>query len=61
MLFQGRTPGKIVPARGPKNFGWDPVFEFEGQTYAEMDKTDKVGSLRSSALLMVQKLISWYV
>jgi hypothetical protein len=23
--------------------GWDPVFEYEGQTYAEMDKTEKVG------------------
>lgn len=27
MLFEGRTEGKIVPARGPTNFGWDPVFE----------------------------------
>jgi inosine/xanthosine triphosphate pyrophosphatase family protein len=22
--------------------GWDPIFEFEGKTYAEMDKSDKV-------------------
>ena len=22
--------GEIVPARGPKNFGWDPVFQPEG-------------------------------
>lgn len=21
-LFTGRTPGRIVPARGPNNFGW---------------------------------------
>ncbi|KAI0157485.1 inosine triphosphate pyrophosphatase [Xylariaceae sp. FL1272] len=41
LLFQGRTDGKIVPARGPTNFGWDPIFEYEGQTYAEMDKTAK--------------------
>ena len=43
-LFDGRTPGKIVPARGPTNFGWDPVFEPEegkGKTYAEMAKGDK--------------------
>lgn len=42
-MFVGRTPGKIVPARGPPDFGWDPIFEAEGfgQTYAEMDKTIK--------------------
>ena len=35
LLFQG----KIVPARGPHDFGWDPVFEPDGfaETYAEMD------------------------
>jgi len=35
ILFEGRTEGKIVPARGPTHFGWDPVFEPEesdGQT-----------------------------
>ncbi|KAL1958311.1 hypothetical protein VTO42DRAFT_4628 [Malbranchea cinnamomea] len=41
ILFQGRTEGKIVPARGPANFGWDPIFEHEGETYAEMDKEKK--------------------
>lgn len=42
--FVGRTPGQIVPARGPLNFGWDPIFqpdEGNGKTYAEMDKTKK--------------------
>jgi inosine triphosphate pyrophosphatase len=42
-VFVGRTPGTIVPARGPTNFGWDPVFQpdgFEG-TYAELDKEVK--------------------
>jgi inosine triphosphate pyrophosphatase len=31
-----KTPsqGKIVSARGPPNFGWDPIFEYEGKTYA---------------------------
>ncbi|EXJ86479.1 Ham1 family protein [Capronia epimyces CBS 606.96] len=43
ILFQGRTQGRIVPARGPGVFGWDAVFEYEGKTYAEMDKTEKVG------------------
>ncbi|KAG0655933.1 nucleoside triphosphate pyrophosphohydrolase ham1 [Rhodotorula mucilaginosa] len=44
IIFEGRTEGKIVPARGPSNFGWDPVFEPEegnGLTYAEMDLADK--------------------
>eukprot|EP01031_Cornospumella_fuschlensis_P034936 gene34936-42311_t len=41
--FVGRTHGKIVPARGPSVFGWDPVFEVDGTglTYAEMDAAQK--------------------
>lgn len=41
ILFQGRTEGKIVDARGPPTFGWDACFEYEGETYAEMDKARK--------------------
>lgn len=39
----GRTEGAIVAARGPSDFGWDPIFEAAGfgQTYAEMDKDIK--------------------
>ncbi len=45
-LIHGRVAGRIVPARGPKDFGWDPVFEVTesvglGETYAEMDKAVK--------------------
>ncbi|CAM9415653.1 unnamed protein product [Ascophyllum nodosum] len=42
-VFVGRTEGTIVPARGPTNFGWDPVFQPLGwhQTYAEMPNQDK--------------------
>ncbi|KDN36139.1 inosine triphosphate pyrophosphatase [Tilletiaria anomala UBC 951] len=42
-LFEGRTRGTIVPARGPKNFGWDPILEIEatGKTYAEMEPVQK--------------------
>merc|ERR1712125_199765 len=43
-IFDGRTEGKIVPARGPTDFGWDPVFEPReggGLTYAEMPKEEK--------------------
>ncbi|BEI86766.1 hypothetical protein CcaverHIS002_0701120 [Cutaneotrichosporon cavernicola] len=44
ILFEGRTDGRIVPARGPTNFGWDPIFEpveGNGRTYAEMDGAAK--------------------
>lgn len=43
-VFEGRTNGRIVNARGPLNFGWDPIFEPEegnGKTYAEMTKEFK--------------------
>jgi len=30
VLFDGRCPGAIVPARGPTNFGWDPIFAPDG-------------------------------
>ena len=36
-----------MPARGPGTFGWDPVFEYEGETYAEMSKERKVSQLAS--------------
>nr|KIR50377.1 inosine triphosphate pyrophosphatase [Cryptococcus bacillisporus CA1280] len=44
ILFEGRTEGNIVPARGSKIFGWDPIFqplEGGGRTYAEMDGEEK--------------------
>eukprot|EP00179_Madagascaria_erythrocladioides_P008120 CAMPEP_0198324066 /NCGR_PEP_ID=MMETSP1450-20131203/12160_1 /TAXON_ID=753684 ORGANISM="Madagascaria erythrocladiodes, Strain CCMP3234" /NCGR_SAMPLE_ID=MMETSP1450 /ASSEMBLY_ACC=CAM_ASM_001115 /LENGTH=164 /DNA_ID=CAMNT_0044027831 /DNA_START=201 /DNA_END=695 /DNA_ORIENTATION=- len=42
-VFVGRTEGQIVEARGPPDFGWDPIFEPTGftETYAEMDKNVK--------------------
>ena len=32
-----------MPARGPNDFGWDPIFEPAGydKTYAELDKDIK--------------------
>ncbi|KAF2490335.1 inosine triphosphate pyrophosphatase [Lophium mytilinum] len=41
IVFQGRTDGKLVATRGPTVFGWDSCFEYEGKTYAEMDKAEK--------------------
>ncbi|OBT78487.1 Ham1 family protein [Pseudogymnoascus sp. 05NY08] len=59
IIFQGRTEGKIVPARGAIAFGWDPIFEYgpAGQTYAEMPKAEKNKiSHRGKAL---EKLKAW--
>lgn len=52
VLFQGQTEGRIVPSRGPKDFGWYAIFEptdeeqgstseEDRKTYAEMSKDDK--------------------
>lgn len=61
-LFDGRTEGRIVPARGPSNFGWDPVFEpseGDGLTYAEMPSEKKNAiSHRGRAL---EQLRTWLV
>lgn len=43
-VFEGRTDGQIVKARGPKDFGWDSIFEpieGNGKTYAEMTEKQK--------------------
>eukprot|EP00249_Psilotum_nudum_P012205 c23643_g1_i2 orf=154-741(+) len=43
LTFEGLTKGCIVPPRGPKDFGWDPVFQPDGYeyTFAEMPKEEK--------------------
>jgi len=61
-VFEGRTEGKIVPARGPADaFGWDPVFEpieGRGRTYAEMPKEEKnLISHRRRALEKLRKFL----
>ncbi|KAB8078732.1 non-canonical purine NTP pyrophosphatase, rdgB/HAM1 family [Aspergillus leporis] len=58
VLFQGRLEGQIVPARGMSSFGWEPIFEFEGETLAEMDVGKKNGlSHRYKALV---KFKEWF-
>lgn len=57
IIFQGRTDGKIVPARGPPDFGWDPIFEYDGKTYAEMDKVEK--NKISHRFRALEKLKTW--
>eukprot|EP00262_Sarcandra_glabra_P008654 TRINITY_DN22269_c0_g1_i1.p1 TRINITY_DN22269_c0_g1~~TRINITY_DN22269_c0_g1_i1.p1 ORF type:complete len:205 (-),score=38.25 TRINITY_DN22269_c0_g1_i1:122-736(-) len=57
LTFLGKTEGKIVPAKGPADFGWDAVFQPDGyqQTYAEMPKEEKNKiSHRFKALAMVK-------
>ncbi|KAI3428210.1 hypothetical protein D9Q98_006590 [Chlorella vulgaris] len=43
VVVVGKTEGKIVPARGPSSFGWDPIFEPAGSalTYGEMTPAQK--------------------
>ncbi|KAI2623270.1 inosine triphosphatase [Hypoxylon sp. NC1633] len=57
LLFEGRTAGKIVPPRGPAVFGWDAIFEYDGQTYAEMGKAEK--NKISHRFKALEKLRAW--
>jgi inosine triphosphate pyrophosphatase len=53
ILFEGRTDGRIVPARGTANFGWDAVFEAKGtgKTYGFLlSSRRKEGSLAHSVM-----------
>jgi len=42
-FFDGTLTGRIVPARGDKDFGWGPIFQPDGhdQTFGEMEMADK--------------------
>jgi XTP/dITP diphosphohydrolase len=40
-LFTGAVPGTIVDPRGGGGFGYDPIFEHDGQTLAEMSAAEK--------------------
>jgi XTP/dITP diphosphohydrolase len=56
--FEGRVRGRIVAPRGEGGFGYDPIFEHDGQTFAEMDTTEKNAiSHRGRALA---KFADWY-
>ncbi|KAJ5320519.1 hypothetical protein PENANT_c033G09990 [Penicillium antarcticum] len=59
--FEDRTAeaGAIVRPRGPTNFGWDPIFEYDGKTYAEMEKEAKNKiSHRYKALVKLQQWLA---
>ncbi|MCJ1471254.1 nucleoside triphosphate pyrophosphohydrolase ham1 [Pseudocyphellaria aurata] len=57
IVFEGRVLGKIVPARGTPGFGWDPIFEYKGITYAEMEVDMKNGL--SHRFLALAKMKDW--
>ncbi|MCZ4281239.1 RdgB/HAM1 family non-canonical purine NTP pyrophosphatase [Kiloniella laminariae] len=60
-VFEGRVDGTIVhPARGNQGFGYDPIFQAEGEsiTFGEMDPARKHSMshrARAFALLVEQK------
>lgn len=60
-VFVGRTEGRVVPARGPASFGWDPIFEPEGsqETYAQLDKAVKNTISHRRARCSVPMSASW--
>ncbi|ELZ42361.1 Ham1 family protein [Halorubrum saccharovorum DSM 1137] len=57
-LFEGYVPGRIVAPRGEGGFGYDPIFEHDGETFAEMD-TDRKNAVshRGRAL---EKFAEWH-
>lgn len=57
-LFEGYVPVRIVAPRGECGFGYDPIFEHDGETFAEMD-TDRKNAVshRGRAL---EKFAEWY-
>jgi len=55
--FRGVVPGTIVAPRGDGGFGYDPIFEHDGETFAEMSTAEKNDlSHRGRAL---EKLANW--
>jgi XTP/dITP diphosphohydrolase len=57
-LFTGVVPGDIVAPRGDGGFGFDPIFEYDGSTFAEMGTAEKNAiSHRGRAL---GKFADWY-
>jgi XTP/dITP diphosphohydrolase len=57
-LFVGSVPGRIVDPRGEGGFGYDPIFEHDGTTFAEMSPAEKNAvSHRGRAL---SKFAEWF-
>jgi XTP/dITP diphosphohydrolase len=57
-LFEGVVPGTVIAPRGEGGFGFDPIFEYDGTTFAEMATDEKNAiSHRGRALA---KFAEWY-
>ncbi|MES3516605.1 MAG: non-canonical purine NTP pyrophosphatase [Natronomonas sp.] len=57
-LFSGSVAGEIVEPRGDGGFGYDPIFEHDGETFAEMSAEEKNAiSHRGRALA---KFADWF-
>lgn len=57
-LFEGTVRGRLVPPRGEGGFGYDPIFEYNGETFAEIDPAAKNAlSHRGRAL---ERFAEWY-
>ncbi|MFW5938384.1 MAG: RdgB/HAM1 family non-canonical purine NTP pyrophosphatase [Halanaeroarchaeum sp.] len=55
--FEGSVQGTLVAPRGEGGFGYDPIFEYDGTTFAEMTTEEKNAfSHRARAL---SKLADW--
>lgn len=51
LTFKGRVDGRIAKEmRGDKGFGFDPIFEYDGRTFAEMGDEKNEVSHRRRAL-----------
>jgi len=60
-LFQGEVPGRIVPSRGSREFGWDAIFQPEGfaKTFGEMTPEEKFAvSMRARAANQLRDFLS---
>ncbi len=56
-IFKGVVEGRIAESmRGSKGFGFDPIFEYEGKTFAEMGEEKNEVSHRRRAF---QSLFEW--
>lgn len=57
-LFEGTVQGRLVAPRGDGGFGYDPIFEYDGATFAELTPAEKNAvSHRGRAL---DKFAEWY-
>ena len=56
-VFRGILKGRIVEARGREGFGYDPIFELNGRTLAEIPLEEK--SRISHRALALRELHDW--